>query len=95
MSKTEQVKERIREIARSRKNVTLDEIEWVVNQLGSIYEVHARDTKSGHGRIFRIGDQKFGVCKHHRGGKQVKPCYVDDFIDAMIELGWYEESVDD
>lgn len=94
MSNTEKVKERIREIARSRKNVTLEEIEWVVNQFEGIYDVHARDT-SGHGCVFRVGDQQFSVCKHHRGSKQVKACYVDAFIDAMTELGWYEESTDD
>jgi len=89
MSDTERVKERIRQIARSRRNVTLEDIEWVVNQLRASHSVNVRDTT--HGRLFRVDERIFVVCRHHRGSSQVKACYVDDFIDAMIELGWYEE----
>jgi hypothetical protein len=31
------------------------------------------------------------VCTHNPGSKQVKGCYVDDFLNAMMELGLYEE----
>ena len=32
------------------------------------------------------------VNSHSPGSKQIKAYSVDDFVDAMIELGWYEES---
>jgi hypothetical protein len=41
--------------------------------------------------LFRVDNQKFMVNAHNPGSKQVKGYSVDDFIDAMIELGWYEE----
>ena len=47
--------------------------------------------KTRHGVLYGVGTVRFGVCSHNRGGKQVKRCYVDDFISAMIELGLYEE----
>lgn len=91
MADTEQVKDRIREIAQARKNVTIEDIEWVVNQLRGTYVVSDRATKSGHGHLYRIGNRIFTVCVHHKGRKQIKPCYVDDFIDAMTDLGLYED----
>lgn len=95
MSDTQRVKHRIREIAQSRRNVTLEDIEWVVGQLRTRHSVGSRDTKSGHGRIFRVDNRIFHVCVHHKGSKQIKACYVDEFIDAMTDLGWYEESTDE
>ncbi len=84
------IKQRIREIAQRRRNVTLAEIEWVVNQLGaSGYDVSCRE--NGHQKLFRIGDRLFGVCSHNPGRKQIKPCYVDAFIDAMIDMELYDE----
>jgi hypothetical protein len=71
------------------QNVTLDEIQWVVNQLQEHYATAVR--KARHGVLFRVGDQRFMVNTHNPGSKQVKSYSVDDFIDAMIELGWYED----
>ena len=28
---------------------------------------------------------------HHPGSKQVKACYVDEFVDVMIDIGLYDE----
>lgn len=63
---------------------------WVVNQLAQFHSTGSRLAR--HGKLFRVGDQKFMVNAHNPGSKQVKGYSVDDFIDAMIELGWYEES---
>ena len=41
--------------------------------------------------IIRIDGQIFSICTHHRGNKQVKAVYVDQFLDAMSELGLYED----
>jgi hypothetical protein len=31
------------------------------------------------------------MSRHHPGSKQVKSYAVEDFLDAMADLGWYEE----
>lgn len=90
MASAEKIREKIADIAQRRRNVTLDEIEWVVNQLAQFHSVHSRPAR--HGKLFRVDDQKFMVNAHNPGSKQVKGYSVDDFIDALMELGWYEES---
>jgi hypothetical protein len=89
MASLEAIKEKIRDIAGRRRNVTFDEIQWVVNQLGQFYKVGSRPAR--HGALFTVGSQRFMVSSHNPGSKQVKSYSVDDFIDAMIELGLYEE----
>jgi hypothetical protein len=93
MGDLEKVRDRIREIAGRRKNVTADEIEWVVNQLGALgYSVRCRVTgRGGHAILFGVENQRFSVVTHHSGSKQLKPVYVDHFLDAMTELGLYED----
>ncbi|MEO7146100.1 MAG: hypothetical protein ABI165_21610 [Bryobacteraceae bacterium] len=82
--------ERISEIAGRRHNVTLDEIEWVVNQLArNGYTVSSK--KNDHQKLFSVDQRRFGVCSHKQGSKQIKRCYVDEFLDAMIDLGLYED----
>ncbi len=39
---------------------------------------------------FRIGERQFSICRHHRGSKQIKVCYVDEFLDVMEDLDLYE-----
>lgn len=89
MSDAGRIKRTIADIAQRRKNVTLDEIEWVITQLGQYYEVGSRNAR--HGKLFRVATRRFMVNFHSPGSKQVKPYSVDDFIDAMVELGWYED----
>jgi hypothetical protein len=84
------IKARISEIAQRGKNVAFSEIEWVVNQLGQHnYEVASRQAR--HGKLFRVGSQRFMINYHNPGSKQVKGYSVQDFIHAMTELGLYEE----
>ena len=83
------IKKTIRRIAGRRKNVTFDEIQWVVNQLGQFYKVGSRSAT--HGVLFTVVIQMFMINSHNPGSKQVKPYSVDDFINAMIELELYEE----
>ena len=90
MAEINQIKDRIREIAGRRKNVKLSEIVWVVNQLSRVgYEVSSRN--NGHQTLFRVENRRFGVCCHNPGERQVKPCYVDEFIDAMTDLELYDD----
>lgn len=89
MASLERIKNAIRDIADRPKNVTVDEIEWVINQLGQFYRVSSRTAR--HGKLFTVSNCRFMVCLHNPGSKQVKSCYVGVFIDAMTELGLYEE----
>jgi hypothetical protein len=85
----ERIQKVISEIANRRKNVTYEEIEWVANQLEQSYRVTKR--KATHGTLFTVGGFSFMVSGHNPGQKQVKKYCVDDFIDAMISLGLYED----
>jgi hypothetical protein len=89
MADLETIKERIRDIAYRQQNVTFDEIQWVVNQLGQFYDVGMR--RATHGVLFRVENQRFMVSSHNPGSKQVKSYAVNGFINAMIELGLCEE----
>lgn len=89
MADAERIKRKISEIANRRRNVTAEEIEWVVNQLREYYQVSVR--QATHGTLFTVGSRRFMICTHNPGSKQVKRDYVDSFIDEMIELGWYED----
>jgi hypothetical protein len=86
------IREKIEEIAGRRRNVTLRDIEWVVNRLSEFHEASVRDSDSGNVKLFRVGGTKpFPICTHNPGSKQIKPVYVDVFLDRMAELGWYDE----
>ncbi len=92
MASKQKIRTTIADIAQRRKNVTTDEIEWVVNQLREFYPPGAIKTRDArHGKLFRVESQTFMVNCHNPGSKQVKSYSVDDFVDAMTELGWYEE----
>jgi hypothetical protein len=84
----ERVKKAIEDIARRRNNVTLNEIEWVVGKLAARFSIRRRQAR--HGVLFGVGDQRFMVNCHNPGSKQVKSYSVDEFINAMTELGLYE-----
>ena len=83
------IREKIAEIAGRRRNVTLDEIQWVVNQLNAFLDVGVRE--NDHMKLFTVGGRRFSICTHKKGSKQIKRVYVDNFLNAMIDLGWYEE----
>jgi hypothetical protein len=90
MADIEKVKRRIAEIAQKRNNVTDSEIEWVVNQLKLNGFKVRKPRKTTHGILYGINSVRFSICVHH-SGKQLKPAYVGVFLNAMIELGLYEE----
>jgi hypothetical protein len=90
MAELRKIKERIEEIAGRPRNVTLSEIEKVVEQLKSHGFVVKTRPAGDHAKIFHINDQLFSICTHHRGSKQLKLTYVKDFLNAMLELGLYE-----
>lgn len=90
MTNVDRVKTEIAKIAQRRKNTTAAEIKWVVDQLGmNGYAVKSRQLSDG--VLYTVGHLRFSVCTHNRGSKQVKACYVDDFLERMIEIGLYDE----
>jgi hypothetical protein len=89
MADISHIKKRIAEIAQGRKNVVLSDIQWVVEHLGrNGYSVSHRGNE--HWIVFRIEKRQFTVCPHHKGSKQIKVCYVEEFLDAMEDLDLYE-----
>jgi hypothetical protein len=89
MTPEERLRALIQDIAQRRNNVTLDEIEWVMEKLSGTYNVRRRVAR--HGVLFGIGDRRFMVNHHNPGSAQIKSYSVDDFVDVMTELGWYDE----
>jgi hypothetical protein len=92
MADLRKVKATIKEIAGRRANVTIEEIEWVVAQLKENGCKTDSRAAGGHQVIFTVDKEIFGVCTHHKGGRQLKRCYVNAFMDAMIKLGFYEDN---
>jgi hypothetical protein len=92
MADLKRIKARIKALAQgSRTNVTIEEIEWVVFHLKQNgYKTKVRPA-GDHQKPFTVEEQMFGVCTHRRGSTHLKRFYVDAFINAMIELGLYEE----
>jgi len=91
MADEARIREFIRELAQRPKNVTLEEIQWVVNQL-SAFETVGTPRKTKHGWLFRVGNaHPFMVNSHNPGSKQVKAYSVKAFLEVMINIGWYEE----
>ena len=89
MDRDERILQRIRDIAGGPKNVTLEDIEWVISQIDAHHDVKRRSFS--HGILFRIDGLRFSVCTHHRGSRQLKPSYIRNFLRVMSELGWYDE----
>ncbi len=92
MESVERIRSKIAEIARRQNNSTIDEIEWVIDQLRPFYpEGAVKVREARHGRLFRVDTKIFNISPHNPGSKQVKSCYVRAFLAAMSDLGWYEE----
>jgi hypothetical protein len=89
MADAEKIKRTIREIAGRKQNVTLAEIERVMNQLKGHCAVTS--IENDHQRMYAIDGVRFSICTHHPGTKQIKAIYVKQFLRAMAETGWYED----
>ena len=88
MASAEKIRERIREIAGKPNNVTLADIDWVMNQLKQFADVVVGGNV--HSKVWCLDGVLFSVCPHHKGRKQLKSAYVNEFLKAMIKTGWYE-----
>ena len=88
MASEEKIRHRISEIASRPKNVPISDIEWVMNQLKSFGTVIFSENE--HRKVWCFDGTLFSVCPHHKGNKQLKLPYVQDFLKAMMKTGWYE-----
>jgi hypothetical protein len=57
----------------------------------SVLGFKTRITENEHQMLFTVDGKKFSVCTHHRGGSQLKACYVKDFLATMMDLGLYDD----
>jgi hypothetical protein len=89
MATEEKIRNAIRDIAAHKRNVRIEEIEWVMNQLDAFGTVSMRE--NDHQRLYAFNGHRFGICTHHPGGAQVKSGYVKAFLSAMSDAGWYED----
>jgi hypothetical protein len=69
--------------------VTFEEVHQIVNQIKLLGDTRVKERHTTHGYQFTIGSRIVRVKKSPRG--HMKKCYVDDFLDAMVDLGFYEE----
>jgi hypothetical protein len=90
-AKLDKVKRRIAEISSRPNNVTLYDIEWVVSRLKDLGHDVRRSDNGSHIHLFVVSGVRFSVCSHNRGQRQIKPCYVREFRDAMTELKLTDE----
>jgi hypothetical protein len=88
MASAEKIRARIRNIAARPNNTTLADIEWVMSQLGQFEEFEV--VGNVHRKAWSSKETSFSVCTHHKGRKQIKSVYVSHFLNAMMEIGWYE-----
>ena len=91
MPDAEKIREVIQDIASRPSNVLFSEIDWVFRQLVPYYPGRFSCRVARHGTLFQLGGRRFMMSRHHPGTKQVKSYAVEDFLDAMSDLGWYKE----
>jgi hypothetical protein len=79
------IKEHIREIAASPKNIRFEDIDaFIKNQLIGNFGGNARSNGSHH--TYTVADRTFVITR--RSG-QIKQCYVRGFLEEMAALGLY------
>jgi hypothetical protein len=87
---SERLKSKLREIARSPKNVRFVDIENLLdNHIGPLFENYNHHGNPHH--AFTLRNQTFNIAEP-KGSPFVKKVYVKKFLDAMEALGlWSSE----
>jgi hypothetical protein len=88
MKSAEQIKTLILDIARRPKNVSLADIEKVMNQLKQFEQVEVYGNSQSKAWSFK--NASFNICTCHRGGAHLKLAHVQEFLKVMNSIGWYE-----
>jgi hypothetical protein len=90
MADLDKLKAEIAALATRRKSVRFAEVKRIVSQLGKLgYEAGSREVR--HGELFWVGDRTFQITSHNKGSSHIKSYAVDVFLDAMIDLGLFDE----
>lgn len=87
-ARRERIKDAIAAVAGRRHAVAFDEVDQIINQIRLLGEMRVVSRPTTHGYQYTVGTRIIRVKKNPRG--QMKKCYVDDFVNAMIDLGLYE-----
>ena len=86
------IKKAIAKIAAGPRSVLFEEIDWVMNHLRDDLGYRMERSGSNLHYTYVVGNLRpFRVCDHHKGQKEVKVCYVTEFLDRMFELGLCED----
>jgi len=88
-ARRERIQRSIAALAQRPNAVQFDEVDRIVGQIKLLGEVMVVARPTTHGYQYTIGTRIVRVKKNQRG--PMKKCYVEDFLDAMIDLGLYEE----
>ena len=91
MATRERISRALAEIAGRPNAVRFDDLLRIVSQIKTLGRVRVVERKTRHGYQFTIGSKIIRVSSHNPGDSHVKKAYVEDFLDAMVELGLYEE----
>jgi hypothetical protein len=89
MATRERIGRALADIAGRPRAVRFEEIAQIVNQIRTLGGIPIVERPTTHGYQYTIGSKIIRVCKHNPGDSHVKKAYVEDFLDAMVELGFY------
>lgn len=85
------INEKIADFMQRPRNVTFNEIEWVIKQLQFFHgRTGAYIRKANHGMLIKILDRRLNISKHNPRNRQLKAVYVRAFVGMMNDLGWGE-----
>lgn len=86
MAPKEKLRRRISELIARPKNVDIEEVEWVMKQLGAV----SRETR--HGVIFHVPGcgKHLMLNRYNNGQKHLPPYCVTEFRERMFEIGLYQ-----
>jgi predicted RNA binding protein YcfA (HicA-like mRNA interferase family) len=88
----ERIRQRIREIARSPKNVQFEDIRSLLdNHFAHLFGNYSHRRRGSH-HSFTVGRQTFTIPEPSRG--QLRKEYVKEFLRAMEEEGFYDPEED-
>ena len=85
MPSSSRIREQIADIIGRPRNVRFSEIKRIMDQL------NATERTAAHGQLFNVNGRRVMINKHNNGKETIPKYSVDEFRDAMIELGLYED----
>lgn len=94
MATRDRISSAIAAIAASPKNVRFEDVDRVMSQIKTL-GVRVIPRHTTHAYQYTVGPVGratiIRLCTNRRGDSHIKKPYIDAFVMAMIELGFYEE----